>query len=72
MSQRLDRNGIPILDPPKQANRLKPYCPPGRHDFGPPSELGRRYDYDMGELVVSYRAVCQRCQTSDVFTKRIP
>jgi hypothetical protein len=30
----LDRNGFPVLDDPRHANRLPKRCPEGKHVFG--------------------------------------
>jgi hypothetical protein len=69
---RLDRNGIPVLDPPGQ-NRLRPSpCRiPSDHNFGPPIEIDSEEDYVMGYVSTCYEQKCRRCGTVDRYWRTI-
>lgn len=57
-----DRNGIPILDPPHQANKLPRKCPPGMHEFVKVASR-RFYSHDdWGEITgTEIESRCARC-----------
>lgn len=65
--QRFNRNGILILDPPREDNKLRPeVCrTPEDHDWGPPVSVRSEYDYAYGAFVVLIEQVCRRCRARD-------
>ena len=74
MSQRLNKNGIPILDPPGQ-NHLKrrSECVPGEHDWGPPTVI-RTVPGDWVYMEPDRDVLqqeCRRCGTKDEYTRDV-
>lgn len=63
---RLDRNGIPILDPPKQTNQLPKNCDVHAWKEVRRETLGDGWDYENWISVRTYE--CLRC--SRVITER--
>ena len=57
--QRVDRNGIPILDPPSQANKLKPLCHPSEHIW---AEVDDRFTGEDHVMDIEYRVIESRCK----------
>lgn len=59
---RLDRNGIPILDPPHEANKLPPTpCKtPEDHDWGAVRFDGCEAN-EHGIVVSKHYQICKRC-----------
>jgi hypothetical protein len=69
---RLNRAGIPILDPPKQTNRLPKQCPsPGDHRWGPPVEIDRVWDAAFDEVSVRCVSACRWCGVKDTYWRVI-
>lgn len=68
-SYRLDRHGIPILDPPHEANKLPKRCAPGQHYFVRASErfVGTSIDGSRDIYEVEYR--CDKCRAKSVETR---
>lgn len=66
----VDRNGIPILDPPGQ-NKLRPSpCrTPEDHDYGPPVRGRVEVDWIMGTEGTEYVQTCRRCGVRDSYWK---
>jgi hypothetical protein len=66
---RTNRNGIPILDPPREANKLRPSpCRiPEDHDWGPPAQSDEEYDYILDDGATRFTQKCRRCGTTDSY-----
>lgn len=61
MTTRFDRNGIRILDPVRQSNKLTPTCRlPDDHDWGPPRYVEQ---YDATNELMEQR--CRKCGARD-------
>jgi hypothetical protein len=72
VTQRLNKNGIPILDPPGE-NRLKrrQECIPGEHIWGRKKYLRTvpgDWVYNEPSLDV-FEVTCQACDTKDEFSE---
>jgi hypothetical protein len=68
MSQRLNKNGIPVLDPPgRNGIRNRPECLPGEHVWGN-RRLLQTHPSDWGECdVMEFEVTCKRCGVKDTF-----
>ena len=67
---RLNRSGIPVLDPPGR-NFLPKSCPPREHDWGPPREIKREWFgtwYEPG-VEVTYEQTCRHCGVRDTYSR---
>lgn len=58
---RLDRNGIPILDSPKDANKLKRRCPIGMCEMRQVNTEVSGYDAEYAVFYYRVYYVCVRC-----------
>lgn len=67
---RLDRNGIPILDPPHEANKLRPCCKtPEDHVWGDIRVESEDRDELPGYVIIHYAQACRRCMVVDRWTE---
>lgn len=63
----LDKNGIPVLDDPRRANRLPRRCAPGMHRF---VHVGRRFvAYDDDGYTYEIEERCTHCAAKSVRTE---
>lgn len=68
-ARRLDRNGIPILDPPSEANKLPRRCAGENHTF---VRVGRRFttfNPTTGARFYEVEYRCDRCTAKSVDTE---
>lgn len=59
---RYDRNGIRILDPAHEANKLPKRCRAEDHDFVPVSTFEVGYDYMACAPVLKTQFICSKCK----------
>jgi hypothetical protein len=65
---RLNKNGIPILDPPG-VNKLprRTACLPTEHSWGVPTRVTTEQDFVYGTLATCYKQTCKRCGEVDEY-----
>jgi hypothetical protein len=69
---RRNRNGIPILDPPHEANKLRrTRCrTPEEHRWGPPVKIDEDWDWIVDEGADQLERVCRRCGERDRYWRQ--
>lgn len=71
MAPKLDRNGIPVLDPPGQNHLKTARCHPALHEWvrdrAKPDDFDSDYDwvYGITTTVTTIPLVCARCGATD-------